>query len=48
MIKMWDNQFSLLNPKIPKFWRNLENAVKEEILGKILEIMHNSIGKTWC
>jgi site-specific DNA-methyltransferase (cytosine-N4-specific) len=47
MIKMWDNQFSLLNPKIPKLWKELENTGKEESLDQIFQIMHDSLGNTW-
>jgi site-specific DNA-methyltransferase (cytosine-N4-specific) len=47
MIKMWDNQFSLLNPKIPKLWKELENTRKEESLDKIFQIMHDSLSNTW-
>lgn len=47
MIKMWDDQFFSLNPKIKRLWENLLVTKKEETLHKIFQLMHDSLGKTW-
>jgi site-specific DNA-methyltransferase (cytosine-N4-specific) len=43
MIKMWDDQFFSLNPKIKRLWENLLVTKKEETLHKIFQLMHDSL-----
>lgn len=47
MIKMWDNQFSILNPQLLKFWKDLELSQSEESLKRIYQLMHTSLEDTW-
>ena len=47
MIKMWDNQFSILNPQLLQLWNDMETNKNEESLNKIYQLMHDSLEKTW-
>lgn len=47
MIKMWDTQFGLINPKIATLWQKLEEGSNEEIVTQIYETMHETLASTW-
>jgi DNA modification methylase len=47
MIKMWDTQFSSINPQIAKLWQKLEANGEEEVVTQIYEAMHEPLAKTW-
>ena len=47
MIKMWDTQFGMINPKIATLWQKLEEGSNEEIVTQIYETMHETLASTW-
>ena len=47
MVKMWDNQFSILNPKLLQLWNDLETNKNDTSLNKIYQLMPDSLEKTW-
>jgi site-specific DNA-methyltransferase (cytosine-N4-specific) len=47
MIKMWDNLFGRLDPKIARSWRELEADKREETVMQIYEGMHESLAEVW-
>jgi len=48
MIKMWDIQFSAINPQIATLWHALEVNGKEETVTQIYDAMHETLARTWC
>ena len=47
MIKMWDAQFGIINPKIATLWQKLEEGSNDEIVTQIYETMHETLASTW-
>jgi len=47
MVKMWDNQFSILNPNLLQLLNDLETNKNETSLNKIYRLMRDSLEKTW-
>jgi DNA modification methylase len=47
MIKMWDTQFSTINPQIATLWHALEADGREETVTQIYDAMHETLAKTW-
>jgi DNA modification methylase len=47
MIKMWDRQFSKMDPHIASLWQELDSAGKEETVAKIYDAMHEILNKIW-
>ena len=47
MVKMYDNQFSILNPKLLQLWNDLETNKNETSLNKIYQLIRDSLEKTW-
>ncbi len=47
MIKMWDNQFSKINPQIATLWRILDADGREETVNQIYDAMHETLAKVW-
>jgi DNA modification methylase len=47
MIKMWDTQFSTINPQIATLWHALETDGREETVTQIYDTMHETLAKTW-
>jgi site-specific DNA-methyltransferase (cytosine-N4-specific) len=47
MIKMWDTQFSTINPQINTLWQQLEAEGKEETVTQIYNAMHTALANTW-
>lgn len=47
MIKMWDTQFTMINPKIATLWKKLEKNNKKAIVTQIYEAMHKTLASTW-
>jgi DNA modification methylase len=47
MIKMWDTQFSKINPHIVSLWQELERTGKEETVAKIYDAMHEFLNEIW-
>jgi DNA modification methylase len=47
LIKMWDTQFSKMNPYIASLWQELERAGKEETVVKIYDAMHEILKEIW-
>jgi DNA modification methylase len=47
MIKMWDTQFSKMNPHIASLWQEIASAGKEETVAKIYDAMHESLNEVW-
>lgn len=47
MIKMWDTQFSTINPQIAKLWQTLQANSQEETVAQIYDAMHKTFAKVW-
>jgi DNA modification methylase len=47
MIKMWDNQFSTINPQIATLWHALDADGQEETVNQIYDAMHETLAKVW-
>lgn len=47
MIKMWDNQFAAINPKIEKLWQKLEADNTQETVTQIYNAIHETLANTW-
>jgi DNA modification methylase len=47
MIKMWDTQFSTINPQIATLWQTLQANNQEETVKQIYDAMHETLAKTW-
>jgi DNA modification methylase len=47
MIKMWDNLFAKIDPKIARLWRELQVDNREETVTRIYEAMHENLAKVW-
>ena len=47
MIKMWDSQFSKINPQIAALWQELEADGREETVTQIYDAMHETLARTW-
>jgi DNA modification methylase len=47
MIKMWDNQFSTINPQIATLWQTLQANSQEETVNQIYDAMHETLAKVW-
>jgi DNA modification methylase len=47
MIRMWDDQFREMNPKIAKLWKALESECREEAVSQIYDEMHESLAQVW-
>jgi DNA modification methylase len=47
MIKMWDNLFARMDPKIAQLWLELKAECREETVMQIYESMHESLAKVW-
>ena len=47
MIKMWDDLFGRMNPKIAQLWQLLRAECREETVMRIYEGMHESLAKVW-
>jgi DNA modification methylase len=47
MIKMWDTQFSAINPQIATLWHALDDSGQEETINQIYNAMHESLAKVW-
>ena len=47
MIKMWDTQFSSINPQIATLWQKLEANGEEATVTQIYEAMHETLARTW-
>lgn len=47
MIKMWDNQFSTINPQIATLWQILQANSQEETVTQIYDAMHETLAKVW-
>jgi site-specific DNA-methyltransferase (cytosine-N4-specific) len=47
MIKMWDNQFCELDPKIAALWQQLEQKPQEKVVTQIYDTMHENLAKVW-
>jgi DNA modification methylase len=47
MIKMWDTQFSAINPQIAMLWHALDAGGREETVNQIYDAMHESLAKVW-
>ena len=47
MIKMWDTQFSVINPQIATLWHALDADGREETVNQIYTAMHEALAKVW-
>ncbi len=47
MVKMWDTQFSTVNPQIATLWHALEAGSQEETVNQIYDAMHEALAKVW-
>ena len=47
MIKMWDDQFSEMDPKIAELWKELEADCREETVTQIYDAMHENLAQVW-
>jgi DNA modification methylase len=47
MIKMWDTQFSTINPQIATLWHALDADGQEETVNQIYDAMHETLAKVW-
>jgi len=47
MIRMWDNQFSAMDPEVGRLWQRLEIDGAEETLKAIYSAMHENLAKVW-
>jgi DNA modification methylase len=47
MIKMWDDLFGRINPKIAELWLELKADCREETVTRIYESMHESLARVW-
>jgi len=47
MIKMWDTQFSKINPQVATLWHALETDGEEETVTQIYDAMHEILAKVW-
>ncbi len=47
MIKMWDTQFSKINPQVATLWHALETDGEEETVTQIYDAMHEALAKVW-
>jgi DNA modification methylase len=47
MIKMWDNLFAGMDPKIAQLWQELKADWREETVMQIYESMHESLARVW-
>ncbi len=47
MIKMWDTQFSTINPQIAMLWHALDTGGREETVRQIYDAMHEALAKIW-
>ena len=47
MIKMWDDQFAKMDPKIARLWRELEADCREETVTQIYDAMHANLVQVW-
>ncbi len=47
MIRMWDPQFSMINPQIATLWQKLETTSREQIVMQIYDTMHETLARTW-
>ena len=47
MIKMWDTQFSTINPQIATLWHALDADGREETVNQIYDAMHEALAKVW-
>ena len=47
MIRMWDDQFSQMDPKIAELWKELEADCREETVTSIYDTMHENLARVW-
>jgi DNA modification methylase len=47
MIRMWDNQFSMMDVKIAALWKKLSAECPEETVAAIYDAMHGNLAKVW-
>jgi DNA modification methylase len=47
MIKMWDDQFAKMDPKIARLWRELEVDCREGTVKQIYDAMHEDLARVW-
>jgi DNA modification methylase len=47
MIRMWDEQFSKMDPRIAELWRTLEADCREETVTSIYDAMHENLARAW-
>jgi site-specific DNA-methyltransferase (cytosine-N4-specific) len=47
MIKMWDDQFSKMDPKIAELWKTLEADGRDETVTQIYDSMHENLAHVW-
>jgi DNA modification methylase len=47
MIRMWDDQFSNMDPKIAELWKELEAECREETVTRIYDAMHLNLARVW-
>src|SRR3972149_2805106 len=47
MIRMWDSQFSKMDPRIAEAWKELEADGREETVTRIYDAMHLNLAQIW-
>ncbi len=47
MIRMWDDQFSRIDPRILALWRQLATDCREETVTAVYDAMHENLAKVW-
>jgi modification methylase len=48
MIKMWDQLFADIDPKIGALSREIDQACQEDVVDKIYETMHQNLAQVWA
>ncbi|MDR0318559.1 MAG: site-specific DNA-methyltransferase [Nitrososphaerota archaeon] len=47
MVQMWDAQFCKIDERIAQLWKKLSVLTDDDVVGKIYNLMHKSLAKTW-